>query len=162
MTHSPTDRPTPPARPPGDAKLEQKAESLRSMGWSDLDQDGNWPENFIVRPDPPSAGPPVGIALPVLHLPADRSHEADEADVLAMTEPALGCEPIVPGARLRQTDVEDDDDSEFHADPDSAPQTIRQPRSTFANWSFVWLVLLLLLGLAAVAWFGLPSLRQGG
>ncbi len=151
-----------PAPPALGAEPDQKGKPLRALGWSDLDQTQDWPENFIVRPDEPGLGPPAGVALPVLTPLTDRPDLQELPDALAPTEPAQLFAPTAIGPRLRRNDVEDQEYSEFHADPEAAPESVRRPRSAFANWSFVWLVLLLLLGLAAAAWFGLPALREGG
>ena len=168
MNRRATDRLGRPGASTADAFSNEQGAPLRALGWSEFDQTEHWPENFIVRPDPPRTGPPSGVALPVLTVPAegfDSSDGSSGADPGAQTEPATLFAPTAFDARLRRVDVEgleDEEYSRFHADPDSAPAALGEPRSAFASPNFWWLVLLALLGLAAVAWLWLPSLHQGG
>ena len=155
MSRSPADRPAASSTAAG-TSADRDTEPLRTMGWSELDQTTDWPLNFIVRPDKPGSGPPAGAELPVLTTLADASDEDDLPESHAPTESADSFMPTVFGPKLRHVDGVDP----MHADPDGAPASIGQRRSAFANLGFLWLVLLLLLGIAAATWFWWPGLRQ--
>lgn len=168
MNRRATDRNAQPGASTADAFPDEHGVPLRALAWSEFDQSEPWPENFIVHPDPLPAGPPSGVALPVLTTPADDFDPRDgvaETNTKTPTEPASLFASTAFGVQLRRLDVEDEERSRFHADPASGPASLDEPRSAFAkpnSWWLVLLALLGLLGLAAAAWIWLPSLHHGG
>lgn len=137
---------------------------LRTLDWSDLEQTTDWPLNFIVQPDGPVSRPPADAELPVLTELADPSDDDGISEWPNTNDAATLFVPTVFGPKLRRvgedgSEADFDDSDELYADPDAAPASINHRRSAFANWSFLWLVLLL-LGLAAAAWVWWPGLRQ--